>query len=183
MWISVSLITEGDKDISQANYNPTWKLHRKLAFQSLRNFMTGDKLEVAVYDSFEKMATYLDKQSEPIGDMRRYLQFMMYSTLSKICMSHEYDGINDEEFVAIQTAMDDVNDVIFQGVLEDVFPYLLPIWKSQNYRKVERQANLVSSILEKYVTEHSLSLDMNNPRNIVDHLLIAQKNIDKEDPK
>ena len=35
-FITVGIFTEGFKDIAFTNYSETWKLHRKLAFSSLR---------------------------------------------------------------------------------------------------------------------------------------------------
>ena len=178
--IVVAIFTEGSKDIFFANYTDTWRLHRKLAFQSLRNFLSGDHLEVAIYDSFERITSHLDNLPEETDNVRRYLQFCMYNTLSKSCFNREYEDIEDKEFVQLSSSFDEFNADLASGTIEDVFPYLMPIWKSSTFKRGEELVTGILDIVKGHIAKHKASLDEENPRDIVDHLLIAQMQIESE---
>lgn len=178
---SVRVFTDGEKDIAFGQYDPRWKLHRKIASKALRHYMLGQALEERVHDAVEVVFEELIKQKEPF-DPVDYINSIVGNILIGLCFGGKYKH-NDPELSKLMR-LDDAMKKLFNGtgILEDLIPGLGYVWETEKMRQMKRiSKEMVHDFIEKKFEEHKRTFNKDNIRDFTDTLILARQEAE-EDP-
>ncbi|XP_070569823.1 steroid 17-alpha-hydroxylase/17,20 lyase-like [Ptychodera flava] len=172
--LSGEIITEGYKDIAQSDYNPTWKLHRKIAHQAIRAYASGEKLECLVHEqAFPPLQEALeDSDGKPV-QMKPLFLLTMNNILGKLCFGQSLT-LEDPEFKAIVQIFEKYSETVGNGLIADVLPFMkyIPMKATRDLMRSSEQA--LASWRSKFM-EHKEKYDEDNIKDLTDYLIHEQK--------
>ncbi|CAH1274737.1 CYP2U1 [Branchiostoma lanceolatum] len=172
------LLTEGGKDIAFTDYNPTWKLHRKLFHSATRGYASGQNLQSRVHESLKETMAELSKMEGRVVDLEGYIYNLVYNVICSAAFGVRYN-MDDEEFNTLIKLTKDTNEVFGQGLLADVYPLLRPLPTPTIYTG-KKLAEQFLGILGRHLEHHRETFDPSNLRDITDHMIKAQKDAEEE---
>ena len=175
---SFGVMTEGFKDILFASESAAWKLHRKIATQALRNYMRGQHLEKVVH---EVVAMIMDKMAaEPEAfDPHSYLSILMFHVIDTICFG-KVKEFNDSSLTRLSQIFDSLTQDAGNGFLEDILP-LLRHFPTRKFQKFSDGIQEFLDYIYIQIDEHRETFSQDNIRDIVDSVLLAQMEAEKEE--
>lgn len=176
---SVQQFTDGGKDIIFANYSPTWKLHRKIAGKALRQYLVRNYLEEVVHASLNKC---LNKMSTEHGsfDPEPYIGLIVYNILNAVCFRSSCD-LDDPDFQRFMKLEQDSAKLMENGVIENVFAFLIKMRPTQKYKTLMGMFDEIKSMITKKFKEHKETFDPDNIRDFTDSLILARKEAEDEE--
>jgi steroid 17alpha-monooxygenase/17alpha-hydroxyprogesterone aldolase/cytochrome P450 family 1 subfamily A polypeptide 1 len=175
---SLSLMTDGFKNIIFAHDSAAWRLHRKIAMHALRLFMKGQRLEVAVHEVVTMTVERLLVEKEPIDPMR-YMVTLMFHVISSICFG-ECRSWDDPSFTELINIFDMFTSEFGNGFWEDVIPPLRK-FPTRKFRRFTSILPVFDNYVIDHIGEHRKTFDPENIREIVDSVLAAQREAEKEE--
>jgi steroid 17alpha-monooxygenase/17alpha-hydroxyprogesterone aldolase/cytochrome P450 family 1 subfamily A polypeptide 1 len=175
---SIEMFTEGFKDILFAHDSAAWKLHRKIATNALRLFMKGQNLETAVHHVVSMAVDRMLAEKEPIQPMR-YMVTMMFHTISVICFGECRDW-DDQDIKVLADMFDVLTNDFGNGFWEDVLPPLRK-FPTGKFKRFQNATNTFLGYIYKNIAEHRKTFNPDHIRDIVDSVLAAQKEAEKEE--
>ena len=176
---SVQQFTDGGKDNIFANYSPTWKLHRQIAGKALRQYLVGNHLEEVIHASLNKC---LNKMSTENGsfDPEPYIGLIVYNILNAVCFGSSCD-LDDPDFQRFMKLEQDSAKLKENGVIENVFPFLIKMRPTQKYKTLMGMFDEIKSMITKKFKEHKETFDPDNIRDFTDSLILARKEAEDEE--
>ncbi|XP_025099489.1 steroid 17-alpha-hydroxylase/17,20 lyase-like [Pomacea canaliculata] len=174
----MDLLSEGGQDIAFATYSARWKLLRKVGNQAVRSFMTGTPLEVAVH---EIVPLAVDKMAAETGpfDPHVILSSLMFSIIYSMCFG-ERRGLDDPELLRLMHVLDTGNELIGNGLFEDVVPFLR-LSLTPRARQLKAILTELFDLIRINVDKHKETLSKDNIRDMTDAVLLAQKRVEEEE--
>ncbi|XP_013400664.1 steroid 17-alpha-hydroxylase/17,20 lyase [Lingula anatina] len=177
---SFGYISEGFKDIAVGDFGPTWKLQRKLALKAIRTYTMGTKLEQLLKSSYSDVAALLEKEKEPFY-LGEYIHLMLYNIICRMAFGKSYK-IDDPEFLQWRKLLTLLVEDFFQSFLPpDLLPLLehAPIKRVASFKKCVKELH---GIIYKKLKEHKATFNPDaTPRDLMDQLLLAQKESEEEE--
>ncbi|KAK7140596.1 hypothetical protein R3I94_013016 [Phoxinus phoxinus] len=120
----------GGKSMAFGNYSQWWKLHRKIAQSTVRNFSTAN---IHTKQTFEKhivceigelIRLFLTKtRDQQFFEPHRYLVVSVANTMSAVCFGNRY-SYDDAEFQQVVGRNDQFSKTVGAGSIVDVMPWL-----------------------------------------------------------
>ncbi|KAI8496642.1 hypothetical protein Bbelb_252970 [Branchiostoma belcheri] len=177
-FMSADIFTEGGKDIAFTDYNPTWKLHRKLFHTAIRGYASGENLQSKVHESLEETIAEFSRMEGQAVNIEDYIYKLVYNVICSAAFGIRYN-MDDEDFNTLMQISKDTTEVFGQGILADVFPSLgfLPTPGKAAVQKLTRS---FLDIMQRHLDQHQETFDPGNLRDITDHMIKAQKDAEEE---
>nr|KAG5694763.1 hypothetical protein BaRGS_002716 [Batillaria attramentaria] len=175
---SMEVMTEGFKDIIFANDSTAWKLHRKIAVQALRHYMSGAHLEEVVQEVVTKAVEKM--LAEPGAFNPHSLNMMlMFVMLDMFCFGGSKD-FDEPKLVAQRDFFDKFTTDVGNGFLEDIFPPLR-YFPTKKFRSFSDGLDEFLGYIYERIDEHRKHFSPSNIRDITDSILLAQKQAEQEE--
>lgn len=170
-------LSEGRKNISLGDYDHEWHLRRKLAYKSVKLFLSGPNLDEKVSNSVEKVSDIMSKIKEPF-DPRNYIDLMLFNIIADICHGTRYE-FDDPEFKKIVKINEDFLEVFGNGLASDFIPWMR-FFESSASKKIESFFHILRTDAQAILERHKKNFDPNNPNDVTDYLLLAKHNAKEE---
>nr|AAR87722.1 cytochrome P4501B2 [Cyprinus carpio] len=169
------------KSMAFGNYSQWWKLHRKIAHSTVRNFSTAN---IHTKQTFEKhivceigelIRLFLNKTREQqYFEPHRYLVVSVANTMSAVCFGNRY-SFDDEEFQQVVGRNDQFTKTVGAGSIVDVMPWLQyfpnPIKTLfDQFKALNKEFN---EFIYSKVAEHRKTLLMSLVRDMTDAFIVA----------
>ncbi|XP_067277957.1 cytochrome P450 1B1 [Pseudorasbora parva] len=179
----------GGRSMAFGNYSQWWKVHRKIALSTVRNFSTANihtkqTLEKHILCEIgELIRMFLTKTREQqYFEPHRYLVVSVANTMSAVCFGSRY-SFDDAEFQQVVGRNDQFTKTVGAGSIVDVMPWLQyfpnPIktlfgqFKSLNKEFYE--------FIDSKVVEHRKTMLLSLVRDMTDAFILAvDKGLGKE---
>ncbi|XP_071084153.1 cytochrome P450 1A5-like isoform X1 [Haliotis cracherodii] len=174
----VNVITEGGKDIANASYGPTWKLHRKIASKALRHYLRGDNLSRKVSQSL-KTSTKLMRKEPGAFDPFPYLSLAISNVMTGMLFNKTSKDTDSEIYKTYVVNLDNFMKETADGFLEDVIP-LLHLCPTARFRRVIGIAGRMGEAVRIEVAAHRETFQKDEIRDFTDALILAQKEAEEE---
>lgn len=175
---SFGVFTEGFKDILFASDSAAWKLHRKIATQALRHYMRGRNLEKVVH---EVVPVAMDKMAAEPGafDPHCYMSMLMFHITDTICFG-KVKKFDDPTLIRFSEIFDALLVESANGFLEDVLP-MLRYFPTRKFQKFQAEVRELLDYIYVQIAEHREAFSPDNIQDIVDSVLLAQMEAEKEE--
>ncbi|XP_026113742.1 cytochrome P450 1B1-like [Carassius auratus] len=169
------------KSMAFGNYSQWWKLHRKIAHSTVRNFSTAN---IHTKQTFEKhivceigelIRLFLNKTREQqYFEPHRYLVVSVANTMSAVCFGNRY-SFDDEEFQQVVGRNDQFTKTVGAGSIVDVMPWLQyfpnPIKTLfDQFKTLNKEFN---EFIDSKVAEHRETLLLSLVRDMTDAFIVA----------
>lgn len=175
---SMGMFSEGYRNILFADDSLSWKLHRKIATKALNHYMRGQHLEKVVH---EVVAMVADKMCEEKGafDPHPYNSLLVFHLIYTLCFG-KVKAFDDPKLQRLIDLFDFFTKELGNGFWEDVIPplRLFPTRKFQRFQESLRE--FLDGIYAE-VDEHRARFSPDNVRDMVDSILLAQVEAQKEE--
>ncbi|XP_070570909.1 steroid 17-alpha-hydroxylase/17,20 lyase-like [Ptychodera flava] len=171
--LSGDILTEGRKDIAFSDYSPTWKLHRKISHQAIRAYASGEKLECLLREqAFPLLQKVLEESDGKPIQMKRLFLLTVNNIIGRLCFGYGLT-LEDEEFKMIMRVFDEFTEIVGNGLITDVFPFMryIPMKATRDLIRINEEA------LEFFKTkfrERKENYDKDNVQNLTDYLIHEQ---------
>ncbi|XP_002730828.1 steroid 17-alpha-hydroxylase/17,20 lyase-like [Saccoglossus kowalevskii] len=171
--------SEGFKDIILSDYSPSWKLHRKIAHQAIRNYASGDKLENMMRkDAIPLLTQILEDNEGKVIAPRPLLFLTVNNIVAQFCFGQKYT-LDDPELKAFMDIIDDFAKIAGNGLVADVIPWTA-IFPTSAAREMDKVNNKYLGMIYKKFYEHKQKFDQDNLNDLIDYLLDAQRQAKEE---
>ncbi|XP_022081139.1 steroid 17-alpha-hydroxylase/17,20 lyase-like isoform X2 [Acanthaster planci] len=170
---SVSLITEGYKDIAFTDYGPQWRYQRKLGHTAIRHFAQKEHLEKLVFTVIPGIAKILDDLGDKSFAPKWTVGQIVFNILSTLCFAKQYE-FNQPELMEWISINQELSGVASTGLPSDILPIFryLPTPKDRKFGRVLKQYH---AMYYKELQKHRESFDTENIHDFFDSLLLTQK--------
>ncbi|XP_072044009.1 cytochrome P450 1A1-like [Amphiura filiformis] len=172
---SFNLFSENRQNILLADYSARWKLHRKLSHSAIRNFATGKKLENIVHDVTDRIGKRIDEHHGKPIDPKHVVCLGIYNILGRLCFAHKYE-LDDPRITWFIRMSRESFEALGVGMVADFIPALRFI-PTPGVQKVKQIMKETLSFYYDELRLHRESFDPGNIRDILDSMLLAQKEI------
>ncbi|XP_018027005.1 cytochrome P450 2L1-like isoform X3 [Hyalella azteca] len=171
------------------SHGSVWTENRRFMLRHLRDLGMGKTaLEDSIQQEAEMLVDHLDKTC--VGKpavMDVFFNCAVVNIIWQMLASKRY-GLNDEVMVRYCTRIEE-EMAIFQGpmFLVDVFPWLVKVLPSIILNKVlqaeilYRNRDEIHLMFKQVIDDHMATLDPNNPRDVIDQLLLERAHRDAPD--
>ncbi|XP_035687440.1 steroid 17-alpha-hydroxylase/17,20 lyase-like [Branchiostoma floridae] len=176
--LSMDISSEGGKDIVFTDYNPTWKLHRKLFHGAIRGYASGQNLQSKVHESLKDTIAEFTKMEGQGVNLDDYLYQLVYNVICSAAFGVRYN-MDEENFKTLMKVSKDAAERFGQGFLADVYP-LLRFLPSPTVTACRKMMDQILGIMQCHLEQHKETFDPSNLRDITDHMIKAQKDAEEE---
>ncbi|XP_047740366.1 cytochrome P450 2L1-like [Hyalella azteca] len=171
------------------SHGSVWTENRRFMLRHLRDLGMGKTaLEGSIQQEAEMLVDHLDKTC--VGKpavMDHSINCAVVNVIWQMLASKRYDV--EDKLMLWYSGMIEENFAIVQGrvFLIDVFPWLatvLPSFILNKFFKVDvlcRNRDEIQSMFKKFIDDHMATLDPNNPRDVIDQLLLERAHRDAPD--
>ncbi|XP_072044006.1 cytochrome P450 1A1-like isoform X2 [Amphiura filiformis] len=170
---SFAIVSENRQNIMLADYSARWKLHRKLSHSAIRNFATGKNLESIVHEVTERIGKRIDEQHGKPIDPKQVVCLGVYNILGRLCFAHKYE-LDDPRITWLVRISRETFESFGVGMLADFIP-ILRFLPTPGVRKLKQILEENLTFMHDELKRHRESFDPSNIRDILDSLLLAQK--------
>lgn len=170
-------LSEGRKNISLGDYDAEWHLRRKLAYKSVKLFLSGPSLEEKVSNSVEKVLDIMSKMKEPF-DPHNYIDLMLFNIIADICHGTRYE-FDDPEFKKIVKINEDFLEIFGNGLASDFIPWMR-FFETSASKKIDSFFHILTTDTQAILERHKKNFDPNNLNDVTDYLLLAKHNAKEE---
>ncbi|XP_066526581.1 cytochrome P450 17A2 [Hoplias malabaricus] len=172
--VTTALMTRGGKDIAFADYSSLWRSHRRLVHSSFALFGEGSsKLQTIVLEAAENLCSDLQACRGQRVDLCPVLMRAVTNVVCRLVFSSSY-RLHDPELQQVMDYNDGIVQTIARGSLLDIFPWL-QIFPNKDLAKLKECISIRDKMLSKKLEEHKLTLTPGEPRDLLDALLIGQR--------
>ncbi|XP_046567781.1 steroid 17-alpha-hydroxylase/17,20 lyase-like [Haliotis rubra] len=175
----VTKLTKGGKDIVNASYGPTWKLHRKITSKALRHYLMGDNLSRKVSQSLN-ITTTLMRKEQGAFDPFPYLSLSISNMMTGMLFNKISENVDSEYYKAYVVTLDDFMKEAGEGFLEDSIPPLR-LCPTPRFRRVTRVTDKLLDSIKKEIAAHRKTFNKDEIRDFTDALIQAQQEADEGD--
>ncbi|XP_071084152.1 steroid 17-alpha-hydroxylase/17,20 lyase-like [Haliotis cracherodii] len=172
-------LSEGGKDIVQASYGPTWKMHRKIASKALRHYLMGEKLSLKVSQSL-KTSTKLMSKEPGAFDPFPYLSLGISNMMTGMLFNKTSQTTDSEYYKEYVVGIDNMMKDFGDGFLEDAIP-LFQLCPTPRFRRVMRLAAQMTDAIRKEIADHRNTFNQGEMRDFTDGLILAQQEAEEGD--
>ncbi|XP_077980157.1 steroid 17-alpha-hydroxylase/17,20 lyase-like [Glandiceps talaboti] len=174
---SLDIFSEGRKNIVYADLTPACKYHRKLVYQAIRNYASGERLERAISENAlpQLLKTVETRSGEPF-DPTPVIFTMIANVICDLSFGKRY-AIDDPELKKIMGMLDDFIDVYSSGgLLADLIPLFRYIPLTSGEKMAREITDKFMNLIQDKIDEHKETFDQNkdNHRDLIDDLLQAK---------
>ncbi|XP_041348374.1 steroid 17-alpha-hydroxylase/17,20 lyase-like isoform X1 [Gigantopelta aegis] len=169
---STKLLSDGAKSIALGDYHATWRLHRKLATKALRLYTSGNRLELRMTESLNKVVEVLKGIKEPVNP-HLYNSLVALNILFGVCFDQTY-AVDDPMFKNMLSIFDEFLTSFGNGPLEDIIPPLR-LCPTKQMKRMIQLFDDIFNILDIFIVEHRNTLSPDHIRDFTDSILLAQK--------
>ncbi|KAA0195471.1 Cytochrome P450 CYP3213A9, partial [Hyalella azteca] len=164
------------------SHGSVWAENRRFMLRHLRDLGMGKTaLEGSIQQEAEMLVDHLDKTC--VGKpavMDHFINCAVVNVIWQMLASKRYDI--DDKLMLRYSGMIEEDIAIMQGrvFLIDVFPWLatiLPSFILNKFFKVDvlcRNRDEIQSMFKEVIDDHMATLDPNNPRDVIDQLLLER---------
>ncbi|XP_066932970.1 steroid 17-alpha-hydroxylase/17,20 lyase-like [Clytia hemisphaerica] len=177
------MLTRDFQDVAVGDYNKKWILLRKTMLRGLKTFANHfEKLECKVARETEKCQKRLAKKEtngEPVN-LEDEFALIIVGVLYCIMFGEEInENVNEGDLQTILNYMKVFHDAFSHGNLTSVFPLLrfIPIPENQATKKLK---DITDDFLKQKYDHHLATLDKEDPKCFLDHLILTAEEINKE---
>ncbi|XP_078573911.1 cytochrome P450 1A1-like [Branchiostoma floridae x Branchiostoma japonicum] len=172
------LISEGGKDIVMGDFNPTWKLQRKLFHGAVRAYATGRTLEDKVQGALNEVIDEFSSLEGKAVDVEAHVFKLVLNVVCSATFGHRYK-MEDEDFQFLMRMSQKFFELGAQGMLADIYPSLafLPTPTKTTFTKM---SNEFFKYFKRELNQHIQTFDPDNLRDITDHFIKLQKEAEEE---
>ncbi|KAL4220456.1 hypothetical protein ACF0H5_020857 [Mactra antiquata] len=176
---SMQVFSYNGKDIIFGEYSPTWKLQRRLSVKALRHYMQSDALNQRVQDAVSEIFKEIDNIKGEFDPMA-YVSFTVVHILSGLCFGGKYSfGDPDVSFVA--NNLDELNEALKKGFIEDYFPIIKNFYKTKNFRFIEDIVRrMAGEFLKRKYADAKKTFNKDKMRHFCDNLILARQELEEE---
>ncbi|KAJ4920312.1 hypothetical protein JOQ06_021606 [Pogonophryne albipinna] len=176
---SFRLINDGKSLAFSTDQAGVWRARRKLAYSALRSFSTLEgttpeyscMLEEHICKEGEHLIKQLNTVMQADGrfDPFRHIVVSVANVICGMCFGRRYNH-DDEELLSLVNLSDEFGRVVGSGNPGDFIPALrfLPSTTMKNFMQINARFN---AFIQKIVTEHYITYDKDNIRDITDSLI------------
>ncbi|KAJ8249039.1 hypothetical protein GJAV_G00230510 [Gymnothorax javanicus] len=176
---SFQFISDGKSLTFSTDLIGVWQTRRKLAMNALNSFSkvegSSSEYSCALEEHISKEGEYLVKQLitviEASGsfDPYRHIVVSVANVISGMCFGRRYNH-DDQELLAIVNMSHEFNQVANVTNLTDFIP-LMQYLPNRTMKAFVDINNRLSEFVQKIVSDHYISFDKNNIRDITDSLI------------
>ena len=176
---SFDIATMGSADILMVSYGDLWKFQRKLATQSIRQYLSGNQIDQRVHEALTPVISdILDKQEQPFNP-KEHISLSVMNVLNGICFGSVMD-IKDKDFLRMLHTFDRLNQISGSGFLEDFIPPLRKM-PTKNFKEFLGLFDWFNKFITRKIDQHKVEFDPNDIRDLTDNMILAKQQAD-EDP-
>ncbi|KAK3874427.1 hypothetical protein Pcinc_020632 [Petrolisthes cinctipes] len=176
-WIFFTLGDKPPLGIGSTN-GELWHNNRRFSLRQLRDLGMGkSKLVAAVHNQATILVEELKKQSGQPAPVPHAVNVAVINIIWQMVASIQFE-VTDPKMIEFQDLMTNFNKVTDRAYFHDLFswlPQILPSALSDRLFKLDHVRNLLSMLsvyFKKVIDEHRATLDMDNPRDLIDNYLI-----------
>ncbi|XP_074647708.1 steroid 17-alpha-hydroxylase/17,20 lyase-like isoform X1 [Tubulanus polymorphus] len=170
--VSNELQSDGYNDVLFAPYSETWKIHRKLLNQALRNFATEEHMMHHLQNSMNIANAFLAPDLGKSYDPFNFVTLIVYNFICSMIVGKVFDP-DDREFNALRIRRREITDTIGNGFLADFFP-MLKYFRIPRLRKAQALVDDMLKYSQSILESHKHAFSKDKIRDFTDHLLAAQ---------
>lgn len=169
--------SEGGKNISLGDYTPELQMRRKLAYRAIKSFLSGPSLDDKVTMSVENVLEHMSKMKEPF-DPHNYIDLMLFNVVADICHGTRYE-LNDPDFTKIVEINERFLKLFGNGLLSDFIPWM-SIFERSTVRQIDSIFETLKTDAQAIIEQHKENFDPNDPKDVMDYLLLTKHNAQEE---
>ncbi|XP_077977545.1 steroid 17-alpha-hydroxylase/17,20 lyase-like [Glandiceps talaboti] len=165
------------KNIGFQDYNELWKLLRKVTQTALRMHGTGRWSEI-INEQMDDLIDNFTKKGSLAFDPHLPLTLVGFNTVSEITQSETYEE-SDPKFTDYIERSREIFELLSEASAVDYASYLKPLFQP----RLNRAQVLISkhiSLAKGKVEERGKTTNRQNPRDMVDMLLLAKEDFEKD---
>ncbi|XP_077980381.1 cytochrome P450 1A1-like [Glandiceps talaboti] len=169
---SLDIISEGGKDIAAADFTPTWKYHRKLVHQAIRNYASGEQLERTIREDALPQLMKTVEAGEPF-DPTPVLFTMIANVIANLSFGKRY-AIDDPELKMIMDMFNEFVEALSGGgLLGDLMPLFRYMPLTSGEKKFREVLGKFLNLIQEKIDYHKETFDQykDNHRDLIDDLL------------
>ncbi|TWW63247.1 steroid 17-alpha-hydroxylase/17,20 lyase isoform X1 [Takifugu flavidus] len=171
--VTTDLLTRGGKDIAFSDYCPLWKSHRRLVQNSFTLFGEGtsrlqDMVLAAVDSLCEELLSMEGRGFDPAPAVTRAVTNVVCMLVFSATYRH-----GDSELQEVLRYNDGIVQTIAGGGLVDIYPWM-KVFPNKTLSKLKACIAVRDRLLTHKLEEHKATLTDNQPRDLLDALLMGQ---------
>lgn len=154
----------------------TWKELRRFSLMTLRNLGMGKKsIEDRVQEEAHCLVEELRKTNASPCDPTFILGCAPCNVIFSIIFQNHFD-YTDQDFLNLMRKMNENSEIFSSPWIQlcNFFPILLDYCPG-NYKKLYQNITYFKSYIKEKMVEHQASLNMDNPRDLIDYFLIKME--------
>ena len=160
------------------DYGPAWRLHRKLFFTTLRQFLKDVTLcENKIVNQVQRVLHFMEEQNGAAFDPNDIFITGVVNIITKITFGEDYDieqrRISDLLKSLENRAQD--SDLNSANSFLDLF-YIARFFSLDNYKKSAELAGITNEMLRKLLREQEKHLDFSKPATSLTTALLKARN-------
>ncbi|XP_077866873.1 steroid 17-alpha-hydroxylase/17,20 lyase-like [Saccoglossus kowalevskii] len=168
------MFSEGGQDIALSDFGTTWKLHRKIAHQAIRDYVSGRKLERLIReDAFPLLQEILEENDGKSIHPRPLVLLLVNNIMAQFCFGQKYT-LDDPEFKSIMKLVDDFVEIGGNGLVADIIPWLAYI-PTKGVREIRKMTDVFLRMMYDKFYEHKKKFDKDKLHDLIDYLLNVQR--------
>nr|XP_006822908.1 PREDICTED: cytochrome P450 1A1-like [Saccoglossus kowalevskii] len=132
------IFSEGRRNISNGEYNPTWKCLRKYAHQGIRHFAKPDQVERYIHEeTFPQIREFIENKDGRPFDPKPLVMLMVANVICGMCFGTKY-SLEDPELLYILKLIKELTAATGNGFAADFAPVLqyVPSPAIRNFKRI-----------------------------------------------
>ncbi|XP_077984967.1 steroid 17-alpha-hydroxylase/17,20 lyase-like [Glandiceps talaboti] len=169
-------ILSGLRSVTFQDYSAAFKMKRRLTMNGLRLFGT-QKWTAIVTEEVEKLIDSFTQKSSSSFDPHWLIHLAAFNVVCRLAVGRSYTN-DDPEFLEYISMTNAQVKELDGGLALDYANWLTPFY-SRKLKKLREIGTVRSQFMENKMKHHMATLDRDKPRDLIDIVLIAKENLEK----
>ncbi|KAK7508552.1 hypothetical protein BaRGS_00000118 [Batillaria attramentaria] len=175
---SLGIMSNGFRNILFSSDSRAWKIHRKIAVQALRHYMSGPRMEEVLHNVVSKAIDKMAAERGPL-DPHSLTMILMFVMIDMFCFAGNKE-LDDPKLEQLRDMFEKLTTEAGNGFLEDIIPPLR-YFPTKKFRKFVDRLNQFSAYIYEQIDQHRRTFSRDNMRDITDSILLAQMEAEQEE--
>ncbi|CAL1529316.1 unnamed protein product [Lymnaea stagnalis] len=174
---SLDLMSMGGRDIAFAPYGPDLKYRRKICFQAMRHYLTGDQHTRRVHQIVAEAVQAMLQEPGPFNP-HAHFSLIIFNILHAACFGSTV-AMDDPIYQDYLKVFDSESGKV-TGYWEDIFP-ILTHCPTPAFRKAKRGLEAFVAYIHRHISERRSTFDESKMETLVDNILLTERQLRDED--